>query len=213
LTADGQTAFELINGRANEQVAEMLAELSEDDQKRLLKAMFAIQEVLEDRPASSRTYLLRQHEPGDLGWILNRHGALYSAEYGWNEEFETLVAGICQDFLAGHDPKRERCWVAEMNGEVVGSVMIAKSRQKNVAQLRVLLVEPSARGTGLGNRLVDECIRFSRRTGYRKIRLSTYSILESARHLYEKAGFKLVNEEERHDFGHDLCEQTWELEL
>jgi len=213
LTKKGRAAFDLIDDRANQEVGRMLSVLTEEEQAGLLRAMRRIESTLLSEGKRPRTYVLRQHEPGDMGWIVHRHGALYAREYGWNEEFEAMVAKICADFLANHDPKRERCWVAEMEGELVGSICLARTDEREVARLRVLLVEPKARGLGLGTRLVEECVKFARRSGYRKMVLWTYSVLADARRVYEKAGFKLAAEEKRRDFGQKLTGQTWELEL
>jgi DNA-binding MarR family transcriptional regulator/N-acetylglutamate synthase-like GNAT family acetyltransferase len=212
LTADGEDAFSLLDARSREEVAEMLGELSEGDQRRLLEAMRTIEGILEKGFKFSEPFFLRTHEPGDMGWVVQRHGALYFQEYGWDERFEALVAQIVADFISNYDPAKERCWIAEMNGERVGCVFLVKASD-TVAKLRLLLVEPKARGLGLGNRLVEECIRFARRTGYRTLTLWTNSVLDAARHIYEKQGFKLVEEEEHHSFGHDLVGQTWELAL
>ena len=157
-------------------------------------------------------YTLRGHQPGDIGWIIHRHGVLYSKEYQWTAEFEALVAEVGAKFLRNYDPIRERCWIAERDGSFLGSVMLVNDGD-GVAKLRLLLVEPEARGLGLGRRLVRECIEFARERGYRKIRLWTNSVLHTARHLYEEAGFTLVKEARHHAFGHELTEQTWELVL
>lgn len=213
LTHKGKEAFELINSRADDEIAQLLSALSEHEQKQLLMAMNEIENILLNDGTHSQTYILRQHEPGDMGWITYRHGVLYSLEYGWDEEFEAMVGRICSDFLSNYNPKRERCWIAEIGGEIVGSVFLAQSKETEIAKLRVLLVEPKARGLGLGTRLVEECIKFARRAGYQKITLWTYSALEEARCIYEKTGFQIVKEEKRHDFGCDLTGQSWELVL
>ena len=162
--------------------------------------------------APRRPYRLRRHQPGDMGWIIHRHGALYAQEYGWDASFEALVADIAASFIRNYDPKSERCWLAERDGEIIGCVVLVR-KSKTVAQLRLLLVEPEARGTGLGARLVNECARFARAAGYRKIMLWTNSILHAARHIYERAGYRLVREEPHRSFGHDLVGQIWELKL
>jgi DNA-binding MarR family transcriptional regulator/GNAT superfamily N-acetyltransferase len=212
LTAAGREAFALLDQRSREEVSEMLEDLSEEDQQRLLKAMQTIESVLSNGFKFSEPFVLRPHEPGDMGWVAHRHGVLYAQEYGWDEHFEALVAQIVAEFINNYNPGRERCWIAEMDGEIIGSVFVVQSSE-TVAKLRLLLVEPKARGLGLGTRLVEECIRFARRRGYQKLILWTNSILLEARHIYKKTGFKLVAEEAHHSFGHDLIGETWELVL
>ena len=190
----------------------MLCELSEGDQRRLLEAMQTIEGILDKSFKFSEPFFLRQHEPGDMGWVVHRHGVLYAREYGWDERFEALVAQIVADFVNNYDPAKERCWIAEMNGEIVGCVFVVKASD-TVAKLRLLLVEPKARSLGLGTRLVEECIRFARQSGYSTLTLWTNSVLDVARHIYEKHGFELAEEEEHHSFGQDLVGQNWELAL
>ena len=212
LTPEGKAAFSLLDDRSREEVAELLGELSEGDQRRLLEAMRTIESVLDRGFKFSEPFLLRPHEPGDMGWVVHRHGVLYAREYGWDERFEGLVARIVADFIDGYDPARERCWIAEMNGERVGCVFVVKGGD-TVAKLRLLLVEPDARGLGLGTRLVEECIRFARRSGYETLTLWTNSVLGAARHIYKERGFELVEEETHRSFGHDLVGESWELAL
>ncbi len=212
LTAAGREAFALLDQRSREEVSEMLEDLSEEDQQRLLKAMQTIESVLSSGFKFSEPFVLRPHEPGDMGWVAHRHGVLYAQEYGWDEHFEALVAQIVAEFINNYNPGRERCWIAEIDGEIIGSVFVVQSSE-TVAKLRLLLVEPKARGLGLGTRLVEECIRFAQRRGYQKLILWTNSILLEARHIYKKTGFKLVAEEAHHSFGHDLIGETWELVL
>jgi DNA-binding MarR family transcriptional regulator/GNAT superfamily N-acetyltransferase len=212
LTPQGSNAYALLDQRSRDEVSEMLFDLSDEEQQRLLKAMQTIESVLTKGLKYSDPFFLRSHEPGDMGWVIHRHGVLYAQEYGWDEHFEALVAQIVADFINNYKPERERCWIAEMDGEIIGSVFVVQSSE-TVAKLRLLLVEPKARGLGLGTRLVEECIRFARRRGYQKLMLWTNSILVEARHIYEKTGFKLVAEESHHSFGHDLIGETWELIL
>ena len=213
LTARGRSVFETLDKSSREEVRAMLAVKSAEDCRRLCGAMRSIESILDDTARPSDTpYVLRQHGPGDIGWIVYRHGVLYSDEYRFDETFEALVADILARFVASYDPKRERIWIAELDGKRVGSVVIAKDGE-DVAQLRLFLVEPEARGHGIGTRLVDECIRFSRTAGYGKISLWTQSVLDAARRIYIRAGFRLVREEPHRSFGHDLVAETWELEL
>src|SRR6266571_1835222 len=214
LTARGQTAFARLNGESGAEVGAMLRQLPEAAQTRLVNAMQTIEGLLREPPAFPPhvPYILRPPRPGDMGWVVQRHGELYAQEYGWDEQFEALVAEIVAKFIKQYDRKRERCWIAERGGENVGSVFLVKESD-SVARLRLLLVEPRARGLGIGHRLVDECIGFARQAGYRKMTLWTNSVLDAARHIYERAGFQLVHEEPHHSFGHDLIGQTWDLEL
>ncbi len=212
LTLEGKDAFSLLDARSREEVGEMLGELSEEEQRRLLEAMRTIESILDKGFKYSEPFFLRTHEPGDMGWVVHRHGVLYAREYGWDERFEALVARIVADFINIFDPARERCWIAEMEGERVGCVFVVKASDE-VAKLRLLLVEPKARGLGLGSRLVEECIRFARTRGYQTLTLWTNSVLDAARHIYEEHGFQLVEQEEHHSFGKDLVGQNWELTL
>lgn len=212
LTTAGREAFGLLDQRSREEVAEMLNDLGEEDQQHLLKAMQTIEDLLTRGFKFAEPFVLRLHEPGDMGWVVHRHGVLYAQEYGWDEHFEALVAQIVAEFINNYNPARERCWIAEMDGEIIGSVFVVQSSE-TVAKLRLLLVEPKARGLGLGTRLVEECIRFARRRGYHKLMLWTNSVLVQARHIYAKTGFRLVAEEPHHSFGHDLVGETWELVL
>src|SRR5262245_17558617 len=214
LTPEGARGFAALAPRSRDERAEVLAGLAEAEQLRLLKAMNVIEQVLDagDGFKFAEPFFLRQHEPGDMGWVTHRHGVLYAQEYGWDERFEALVAQIVSDFITNYNPARERCWIAEMGGEVVGSVFVVQASEA-VAKLRLLLVEPRARGLGLGTRLVAECLRFTRRHGYKKMQLWTNSVLVAARRIYERAGFKLVAQEAHHSFGHDLIGETWELGL
>jgi DNA-binding MarR family transcriptional regulator/N-acetylglutamate synthase-like GNAT family acetyltransferase len=212
LTLQGQEAFARLNAASHSEIETMLSDLSEEEQNRLVEAMHTIEGLLGVQPEPRVSYLLRPHQPGDMGWVVHRHGVLYAQEYGWDEQFEALVADIVAKFIQGYDSKRERCWIAERDGEIVGSVFLV-SQSDTVAKLRLLLVEPKARGLGIGTRLVNECVRFARQVGYQKIVLWTNSVLHTARHIYEKADFCLVHEEAHHSFGHDLIGETWELEL
>jgi DNA-binding MarR family transcriptional regulator/N-acetylglutamate synthase-like GNAT family acetyltransferase len=212
LTKRGRHSFGTLDSRASDEIRAMLTGLSVAEQHRVLEAMRTIERLLGARAERKAPYLLRPHQPGDMGWVVHRHGVLYAKEYGWDEQFEALVAGIVAKFVQHFDPRRERCWIAEIEGAIVGSVFLVK-QSRTVAKLRLLYVEPEARGLGIGNRLVRECARFARQVGYRKITLWTQSVLHAARHIYEDVGFKLVREEPHHSFGRDLIAETWELEL
>ncbi len=212
LTAKGKKVFSVLNNRSKQEIEALLRDLSIEDQRRLLHAMHTVQRILGAEPKPSVPYLLRHHRAGDIGWMLQRHGVLYSEEYGWGETFEALVADILARFIQHHDPDRERIWIAEQDGERIGSVMLMDAGEQ-VSQLRLLLVEPKARGRGVGWRLIDECINFSKRNGYKKIKLWTQSNLAAARHLYSKAGFKIVEEKPHTLFGHGLLGEIWELQL
>ncbi len=212
LTAKGKAAFAPLDARSRRENGSLLRDLVPAEQARLVAAMQAIERLLGPPPQNESPYLLRPHQPGDMGWVVHRHGALYAQEYGWDERFEALVAEIVAKFIARFDPKKERCWIAEREGEIIGSVFLVK-KSKTVAKLRLLLVEPAARGLGLGSRLVEECLRFARQAGYRKITLWTNDVLHAARHIYLKAGFRKLGSERHHSFGRDLVGETWELEL
>ncbi len=211
LTRHGKRAFAILDSRASKEVGGLLSATSEEDQRRLLAAMASIRQILEGSPRAN-AFVLRSPGPGDYGWVVQRHGVLYAEEYGWDETFEGLVAAIVSDYVKGHDPKRENAWIAEVEGEPVGCVFCVK-KDDTTAQLRILLVEPRVRGTGIGSRLVEECIRFARRADYKRIVLWTNDVLTDARRIYERAGFQLKQEEAHHSFGHDLVGQYWGRDL
>jgi DNA-binding MarR family transcriptional regulator/GNAT superfamily N-acetyltransferase len=212
LTKKGVRAFAPLDQRSRDEVASMLASLTHDEQRRLLAAFSTVESLLGDRTSRVAPYVLRSYRTGDIGWVVSRHGALYQQEYGWDQTFEALVAEIAAKFLRNFDPKRENCWIAERDGIPLGSVFCV-AQGKRVAKLRLLLVEPAARGVGLGSALVGECIGFARAAGYRTLTLWTNDVLVVARHVYERLGFRLVKEEKHHSFGHDLVGQFWELSL
>jgi DNA-binding MarR family transcriptional regulator/GNAT superfamily N-acetyltransferase len=212
LTVKGRVAFAQIDQRSQSEIADMIGKLSPIDQERLIGAMRTIESVLDKSPASEPPYLLRPPRPGDMGWIVSRHGALYREEYGWDERLEALTAEIVAAFIRDYDCKRERGWIAEREGENVGCVLLVKETEE-IARLRLLLVEPKARGLGIGARLVEEALRFAREANYRSITLWTHSVLTAARHIYERAGFKLTASKEHDEFGKTLVGETWELEL
>jgi len=212
LTRKGRTEFERLNARSQREAGEMLSSLDDSLQRRLVDSMTSIRHLLGSPPVNEKTVVLRTHRPGDIGWVVARHGELYTQEYNWDSTFEGFVAEIAGEFLTRFDEQRERCWIAECNGERAGCVFLVK-QSKTIAKLRLLLVEPSARGLAIGTKLVDECIRFARQCGYRKLTLWTNDILHAARRIYERAAFHLVKEERHHSFGHDLVGQFWELNL
>jgi DNA-binding MarR family transcriptional regulator/GNAT superfamily N-acetyltransferase len=215
LTDRGRRTFRNLDARSSEEVAAMLARLDPAERRELAGAMAGIERLLEQAaaPAPERApVMLRDPRAGELGWVVKRHGELYMAEYGWDAEFEGLVAEIVGRFVAQFDPARERCWIAELHGEPAGSVFLVKETEA-VARLRLLLVEPAARGHGVGTRLVEECLRFAREAGYARVSLWTNDLLHAARRIYLRAGFRLVSEKPHHSFGHDLVGQTWEVEL
>jgi DNA-binding MarR family transcriptional regulator/GNAT superfamily N-acetyltransferase len=210
LTERGRAAFAPLDSGSQAAIGAMLEGLAPASQGRIVGAMRSIEGLLAEPEGAP--IALRPHRPGDMGWVIARHGALYAEEYGWDETFEALVAEIAAGFIRHFDPARERCWIAERAGEPVGSVFLVRASDE-VAKLRLLLVEPSARGSGLGRTLVDECARFARAAGYAKITLWTNSCLLVARRIYETAGYRLVEAKPHRSFGHDLVGETWELDL
>jgi DNA-binding MarR family transcriptional regulator/N-acetylglutamate synthase-like GNAT family acetyltransferase len=212
LTEHGQRTFANLNARSRTDMARMLGALTARQQQRLIQAMIEIETLLSAEPERGAPYVLRPHQPGDIGWAVQKHGEFYAHEYGFDESFEALAAEIGAKFLKEFDPKKERAWIAEKDGENVGCVFLIKQSEE-VAQLRMLLVDPRARGLGIGKRLVEECIRFARQRGYKKMTLWTNDILVAAIHIYKQCGFKLVAEERHHSFGHAMVGQTWELDL
>jgi DNA-binding MarR family transcriptional regulator/GNAT superfamily N-acetyltransferase len=221
LTPAGREAFAPLDARSQQEAGALLAALPAADQQRLLHAMGTIERLLSaPEGAAPSPFTLRPHRPGDMGWVVSRHGEFYSREYGWDIGFEAMVARIAADFIERFDPSREACWIAERDGAPVGSVFLVQARDESsqaplpgVAQLRMLLIEPAARGLGLGGRLVDECERFARQAGYRRITLWTNSLLLAARGIYAKAGYRCTGSEPHHSFGHDLVGETWEKDL
>jgi len=216
LSPRGHKAYGPLEQGSQRDTGTMLDKLAPADQARLIAAMQTIESLLGSEeitePHPHPTYRLRAPVPGDFGWMVKRHGEIYAQEYGWTEPFEGLCAQIVADFANKNDPKRERCWIAEMDGEVVGCVFLAKDSAK-VARIRLLLVDPKARGLGVGVRLADECIRFARRAGYKKITLWTHSNLSAARHIYQKAGFRLMRTERHRSWGTQVVSEHWDLEL
>ena len=212
LTGKGRKAFQQLDARSREEVAHMLGKLAVPEQARLVGALQAVEKVLQKDSSPGDESIFRPHRPGDMGWVVHAHGRIYHQEYGWDERFEALVAGIAAAFIQEFDRKRERCWIAEMDGEPVGSVFLVKESE-TVAKLRLLLVEPKARGRGLGKGLVQECIAFAREKGYRKLVLWTQSNLSAARAIYKAAGFRLKKKEPHSSFGVKLTGEYWELAL
>jgi DNA-binding MarR family transcriptional regulator/GNAT superfamily N-acetyltransferase len=215
ITAKGRKAFAPLNKGSHDQVAAMLETLGAAEQARIVGAMRTVESLLGQSSASSpavQTIVLREHRPGDMGWVTSAHGALYAAEYGWDITFEALVAKIVAEFIENFDPRRERCWIAELDGERVGSVFVVR-KSDEVAKLRLLIVDPRARGLRLGTRLVDECLRFAKSAAYSSMTLWTQSILTAARGIYQRAGFKLTAQEPHHSFGADLVGETWERDV
>jgi DNA-binding MarR family transcriptional regulator/GNAT superfamily N-acetyltransferase len=211
LTPTGRTAYATLDERSAAEITAMLDRLSDTDRRRLLGAMATIRELLGET-ARPDLVVLRPPAAGDMGWVVQRHGALYADEYGWDDTFEALVARIVADYVANRDPKREAAWIAEVDGQPVGCIFCVR-RDDRQAQLRLLLVEPGVRGLGIGRRLVAECVRFARQAGYEQLVLWTNDVLVDARRVYERAGFRLVDEGKHHSFGKDLVEQTWSLDL
>ncbi len=213
LTPRGAKTFAPYEKRSQDDVAAMLGTLGANQQTRLIDAMTTIETLLGGEPQSAPSVTLRQPKHGDFGWIVSRHAELYALEYGWGDPFEGLCAQIVADFVNNYDATCERCWIAEMNGDNVGCVMLVKDKEPGTARIRLLLVDPKARGLGLGVWLTDECVKFSRAAGYKKLTLWTHSILTAARHVYEKAGFTLTSSEPRHTWGKDVVAEFWDMTL
>lgn len=212
LTEAGQVAFQQLDRQSQEQMGASLGKLTGEDRTRVIRAMRLITRLLGRRPHPAVPVELRAPEPGDLGWVVSRQAALYAAEYGWNAEYETLAMQILAEFAATRDPARERGWIAEIDGERVGAVFVVK-KDDRTAKLRLLHVEQAARGAGIGAKLVEAVMAFSREAGYGRIELWTNDVLRSARKIYVRAGFELVDEAPHHSFGHDLNGQTWARDL
>lgn len=204
--------FAPLDRAAREQIGALLGRLAPSHQARVVEAMGTIERLLGPEGVGTGEIVLRRHQPGDVGWVVQRHGELYWHEYGYDETFEALVAGIVATFVEHLDPARERCWIAERGGQRLGCVFLV-AQSKRVAKLRLFLVEPAARGLGLGTRLVDECVAFARAAGYHKVMLWTQSELLAARRIYERAGFRRIAEVPHHSFGQELVAETWELTL
>ncbi len=212
LTGAGRQAFEDLNARSDRQAEQLLGRLAAPDRSALMGSLANVRALLDADAGGARTVVIRGPRAGDLGWVVQRHGALYSAEYGWDQTFEALVAKIVAEFGSGFDPRWEQAWIAELDSRPVGCVFCVR-KDARTAQLRLLLVEPSARGFGVGSRLVDECLAFATAAGYESMVLWTNDVLHAARRIYERAGFELVEEEPHHSFGHDLVGQYWRKPL
>jgi len=212
ITAKGRKAFAPLNKNAHDQVAAMLEGMSEAEQAQVIGAMASIESLLSPSNTRPEPVILRPHRAGDMGWVTSAHGAIYAQEYGWDITFEALVAKITAEFIENFDARRECCWIAEMDGERVGSAFVVRKTDE-VAKLRLVIVDPKARGLGLGKRLVDECLRFAKAAGYKSMTLWTQDYLYAARGIYERAGFKLVASEPNRSFGVDLVSETWERDL
>ena len=212
ITAKGRKAFAPLNKGSHDQVAALLGRLKPAEQERVVGAMGAVEHLLAHTPSAREPIVLRPHRPGDMGWVTSANGTLYAQEYGWDISYEALVGKITAEFIETFDAKRERCWIAELDGERVGSVFVVRKTDE-IAKLRLLIVDPRTRGLKLGRRLVEECMRFAKDTGYNRMTLWTQSILTAARGIYAKAGFELVAEEPHHSFGVDLIGETWERDL
>jgi GNAT superfamily N-acetyltransferase len=214
LTPRGRTAFKKLNALSEEQAQTVLGDLAPSARMELIDCMRTMEGILSKTDGKRLPYILRPHRVGDMGWIVHREGIGYAEQYGWDETFEALVARIVDQFITNFDPVRERCWIAEIDGQNIGHIFLVKHPDEpGTAKLRLLFVEPSARGMGLGDALVRECIRFARTAGYEKVVLWTQSILTAAHRIYERAGFHLIDETPHHSFGKDLLGQTWELKL
>lgn len=212
LSKEGVRAFSSLNRRSSKQVEQMLSSLTQESQSQIVAAMITIQDNLANRPTEGKVVVIRPHRSGDIGWIVERHGALYYSEYAFDVTFEALVAEILSKLIKKFDSKMEHIWIAEIDGKRAGSIVLAKANGRT-SQLRLFLVEPWARGHGVGRSLIQECIRFAREAGYKDMILWTQSILVAAAHLYKEAGFKVISKEKHKSFGHDLVAQIWKMKL
>lgn len=213
VTAKGRRAYAPLESTMESKVAQSIAHLTKTDRRRLVAAMGTVENLLAAAAERPREARIRSPRHGDFGWIVARHGELYAEEYGWTEPFEGLCASIVADFVNGYDPKKERCFIAELNGEPVGSAFLVKDAKPGIARIRLVLVDPSARGLGLGRRLTQECIRFARKAGYKGITLWTHSVLVAAREIYRKAGFTLSASEAKKSWGQDVVSEIWDMKL